>query len=240
MRRAAGGSWRFAHGVEQLPHALLYVRDALGLAIEPALGVPPSLSVAPPDRSGLLEPAARTDAAREWATWWRTLVDYESRRHLDTGDNIEATHDRFLEYHRAVRPDTSAALADTALQAPAVALFDEGCDWAGTLRTDIRTPQDLASNPQAFTWALVRDSVEAVAVTCGVDVRTRWCSVDPPRGRRLVGPCGPRLRSLLVDCRQQSGRGCGDPAQRLRVRAQPRLTLTSTKSIRCAAERHAG
>ncbi len=127
--------------------------------------------MAPPDQSGLLEPAARTDAAREWATWWTTLVECESRRHFDTGDqDISATDERFLEYHRAVHPDTSAALADTVLQAPAAALFDEGCDWAGTLTADIQGPQNLASRPQAFTWVVVRDTVEAVAVTCGVDV----------------------------------------------------------------------
>lgn len=61
--------------------------------------------MAPPDHSGLLEPAARTDAAREWATWWTTLVNCESRRHLDTGDHdISVIHDCFLDYPPSCKP----------------------------------------------------------------------------------------------------------------------------------------
>lgn len=172
MRGAAGSSWRFAHGVEQFPHALLYVRDALELPVGPGPGIPPALSEAPPDRSGLLNPAARADAARAWASWWATLVECESRRHLDSGDqDARATRERILEYHDAVHPETSAALADTVLQSPATTLFGEAGDWAGRNTADVQIPHDPDNRPEIFSWAVVSDAVAAVAATRGVDAR---------------------------------------------------------------------
>lgn len=170
MRRAASGSWRFAHGLEQLPHALLYVRDALRLAAAPGLGVPPRLSEAPPDRSRLLDPAIRSAAAREWTTWWETLVQHESRRHFDSGDgDAHAVHERFLEYHWVLNPETSPALAGTMLRPAALVLFAEGCDWGGRVTPELPDPRDLDSAGQPFAWALVRDTVEAVSAARGVD-----------------------------------------------------------------------
>jgi hypothetical protein len=170
MRRAAGSSWRFAHGVEQLPHALLYVRDALRLPAEALPCVPPALSDVPPDRSRLLDPAARADAAREWIAWWATLVEHESRRRLAShGQGARAKHEFFLEYDRAVHPQTSTALAGTVLHSPALALFAEACDWAGRAGADVQIPQDLASRQQIFAWVVVRDSAEAVAAAYAVD-----------------------------------------------------------------------
>jgi hypothetical protein len=64
MRRAGSESWRFAHDIDQTLHALLYVRDALGVDVEEAKGIPDPLRSTqararpPPRRS----PGARDEA----------------------------------------------------------------------------------------------------------------------------------------------------------------------------------
>ncbi len=102
--------------------------------------------------------------------WWATLVDCESRRHFHSGDqDLRAIHERFLEYDRVVNPETSVVLAGTALESPALALYSEGCDWGGSADVAVPRPEDLTSTGQPFAWAVVRDTVEAVAAVRGVD-----------------------------------------------------------------------
>lgn len=148
-----------------MPHALLYIRDALQLQVESALGVPPPLTETPPDRAALLDASARTAAGGEWATWWATLLKFEARRHFLGREDFR---ERILEYHEAVDPETAPALAGTGLQAAARALAGEARDWAGRLPADVESPQDLTSG--AFAWVIVRDTAEAVATAHGVEV----------------------------------------------------------------------
>ena len=165
VRQAGGSSWRFAHGVEQLPHAVLYVRDALRLSIEPASSVPPALCEQIEDRSELLDPQTRSDAAREWAAWWAVLVDFEAERHFSSGDqNHLAIHARFAEYDRAVNPATSPVLAGASLQPAAEALFDDACSWRRSF--DV---QDPAGRRRAPASEVVRDAAEAVAEAHAVE-----------------------------------------------------------------------
>lgn len=74
MRRAGSESWRFAHDIDQTLHVLLYVRDALGVDLEGAKGIPPRLASDVVDRSNLLDPGARHEAARDWPAWWQSAV----------------------------------------------------------------------------------------------------------------------------------------------------------------------
>ena len=165
VRHAGGSSWRFAHGVEQLPHAVLYVRDALRLSIESASGVPPTLCEQIGDRSELLDSLTRSVAAREWAAWWAVVVEFEARRHLSSGDlNHLAIHERSAEYNRAINPATSPVLAGALLQPAAEALFGDACSWGGSV--DV---QDPAGGGQAPAWEVVRDAAEAVAETRSVE-----------------------------------------------------------------------
>jgi hypothetical protein len=169
VRRAGSSSWRFAHGVEQWPHAVLYVRDALGLYVEPALGVSPVLIEKLPDRSALLESSARAEAARGRAKWWETVVKYESRSHFDPGDQDQAArYEQVLEYGRAIDPVTSSVLSGTALQPAAQAVFDDACSWGGSV--DPPNARDVTNQRKTFAWEVVRDTAEAVAAVHGVDV----------------------------------------------------------------------
>jgi hypothetical protein len=152
-----------------LPHAVLFVRDALGLRPEPTLGVPPGLRDKVPDRSELLEPSARAAAAREWTTWWATVVELESRRHSSNSDqDALARRERLLEYDRAINPATSPALSDALVRPAAETLFGEACSWDGTV--DLPNARDVTSRRTTFAWEVVRDTAEAVAAAHHVDV----------------------------------------------------------------------
>ena len=164
--------------VEQLPHALLYVRDALRLPVEPALGVPPPLIDMPPDLSRLLDRSARVDAAREWTRWWAILVQHETRRHFVKRDpdlgatperDVEHHRERFFEYDRAVPPETSPRSRARCCDHRPWRSFGEGCHWARAARAEVQIPQKLTSRPQTFPWVVVRDTAEAVAAAWGVD-----------------------------------------------------------------------
>jgi len=151
----------------------LYVRDALRLHVEPGLAIPPTLSEVPPDRSGLLDPASRANAAAEWTAWWATLVKHEARRHLDHGDDPQATLERLFAYDRAVHPETCTALEGTVLRAPALALFGEASEWIGRAAADVQEPsRGLTDRSQAFAWVVVRDIAQTVAAAHGIDPGT--------------------------------------------------------------------
>lgn len=169
MRCAGGRSWRFSHGVEQWPHAVLYVRGALDLGVKPAPGVPPGLIEKVPDHCELLEPSARAVAARDWLTWWDTIIRYESRAHVDCGaQDLSAIRERAVEYGEAIDPARPKALSGTALQPAAKAVFAEAQSWGG--RVDMPDPGGNREGENAFQWEVIRDTAEAVAAAHRVDV----------------------------------------------------------------------
>jgi hypothetical protein len=129
MRRAAVESWRFAEDLGQITHAVLYVRDALGLPVEPAPGTPPRLAGEVPDRSDILEGTARDHAGPHWARWWRSLIAQEARMHLgpdgDRGQWMRSVHSELLQ---VIDPPEWASLAgQPELRSAAQALFTDGC-----------------------------------------------------------------------------------------------------------------
>lgn len=162
MRRGGGDSWRFACDVGRLPHAVLYVRDALRLPVGLAESIPPPLVGDVPNRSELLEPSARVTAGRQWALWWVAVVDSESRAQRGSGEDRE-------RYGRTFDPATSPALArDPVLRSAAGILFGEGCKWADTARDLLLPP--ASSGSQIFEWSSIRGIAEAVAAEAGVGV----------------------------------------------------------------------
>lgn len=168
MRRAAVESWRFAEDLGQITHAVLYVRDALGLPVEPAPGTPPRLAGEVPDRSDILEGTARDHAGPHWARWWRSLIAQEARMHLgpdgDRGQWMRSVHSELLQ---VIDPPEWASLAgQPELRSAAQALFTEGCAWADAARRSLLPP---AHDP-FFDWRLTRDMAEVVAAEAGARI----------------------------------------------------------------------
>jgi hypothetical protein len=142
---------------------LLYIRDALGLGAEAAALVPPLMGEEPvPDRTHMLEPAARPPAAETWLAWWTRAV--AAQGHLELGPQGLAPEEwrrRIVEEHRPVAdpPEWSSLSACAPLQRVVAALFEEGARWIGAARLPFLPP----ARRDIFEWSLVRDVAEATA-----------------------------------------------------------------------------
>ena len=168
MRRASVESWRFAEDLGQLTHALLYVRDTLGLSVEPVPGTPPRLVGGVPDRSDILDGTARDHAGPDWTRWWRSLIAQETRMHLrPDGDRDQWMRSIHSELLQVVDPPEWDSLADRPeIRSAAQTLFADGCAWADEARRPLLPP---ARKP-FFDWHLTRDMAEAVAADAGARI----------------------------------------------------------------------
>lgn len=154
MRRAGSESWAFGHGIEQLPHAAVYVRDVTGLEPAPDPVLPPSLSVSGDERRDVLDEAGRAEGGVQWLRWWRGLVAAEA---TDWGSPGEVIAHSFW-------PDGDGRIAglgpgdQSALQRAVAASFGDGCRWLHRHR-----PPEQDARRECFEWHLVRDVAEDVA-----------------------------------------------------------------------------
>lgn len=170
MRRARSESWRFPHDISQNLHALLYVRDVLGLEARAKGDVPP-LTGDVPDRTELLGAMDRQEASKAWPGWWARAVaaeaaTYMEPRRAEVVDRLRPVAER----HRQVAdPPEWSSLADhPALQHAARLLYAEGCRWA----VESRRPFLLPERRDVFEWHIVRDTAEATAATHNVSMGT--------------------------------------------------------------------
>ena len=76
MHEAGTASWRFADDIPTVPHALLYLREALRLEELASFEVPGLIDEVP-DRRSLLTTSERSDAAGAWSGWWTRAVEAE-------------------------------------------------------------------------------------------------------------------------------------------------------------------
>jgi len=169
MRQGESESWRFAHDFDQILHAVLYVRDCLGLDVEEARGIPPRLAGDIPDRSNLLNSVSRHEVARDWPNWWNKAVEERGTNQLGTRDVERDPLRRQIDArHKLVAdpPEWSALSGQPALQEAARSLYLEGCQWFSSARRPFLPP----SNQDIIKWELVRDSAEATAAEHGVSV----------------------------------------------------------------------
>jgi hypothetical protein len=153
MKRAGSSSWTFGHGIEQLPHAALYVRDVTGLQPPPGQLLPPRLAVPDGERLDVLDETGRAEAGAQWLRWWRALVLSEAAQRPDSSGGLQ----------HGLWPDDEGWIADlgngqAALQQAVAAGFAEGCRWFGRHRSP-----EPDTDRACFEWSLVRDVAEDVA-----------------------------------------------------------------------------
>jgi hypothetical protein len=194
VRRAGSQSWSFAHGIEQLPHAAVYVRDAAGLEPPPDPVLPPRLGVADDQRRDVLDAAGRAEAGAQWLRWWRGLVAAEATERVSPGEVIQ--------YSWWPGDDGRIAglgLGDqSALQQAVAAAFYDGCRWFGRHRLP-----EPGTGRECFEWHLVRDVAEQVA-------RGHQVSLGAVRGTAVVlrvdgnwwAGFGPGVTACSVTCAQ--------------------------------------
>ena len=196
MRRAGSESWTFGHGIEQLPHAAIYVRDATGLEPPPDSVLPPHLGVLDDERRDVLDESGRAEAGAQWLRWWRGLVVAEAAQ----GSTPRAV------IQRSFWPGDDGRIAglgpgdQSALQQAVAAAFEDGCRWFGHHR-----PPEPDTSQGCFEWRLVRDVAEYVA-------RRHQVSPGAVRGNAVV---------LRVDGNWWAGFGSGATACSLACAQDP-------------------
>jgi hypothetical protein len=163
MQYVESRSWRFAQSAgDQMPHAALFVRDALGLSLPTDAAVPPRLSGMVPDHRARLSVADRVKAEEQWVSWCKALLGIELRRQEEPphGDHRARSAALRAERGQAGAPPDFAALADRpALRRAVVATFDEALRWINELHHG----QEYRPEERGFPYHLVRRVAEEVA-----------------------------------------------------------------------------
>lgn len=178
MYRRGTRSWGFSHGIEQAPHALLFVRDSLGLPAGTGPEVPPRLAGEVPDLTGRLDERARREAGEQWPAWWRGVLIREAAMNLEdrgTGHPVPSAETMALRARDAFRrrkefidpPEWDSLSGRPALRAAARACYIDGCRWADAALHPLHRRGEDAT---IFEWHVVRDAAEATASGLGVDI----------------------------------------------------------------------
>jgi hypothetical protein len=170
-------SWCFTDSADQMPHVALFVRDAVGLDVDDAPGIPPRLADPVPDLRSVAEPQVRAQAAVQWFSWWHALVDAEALMHGDTSEGGDLD-DRFrwAEREAAGMPPDFAGLADRPeLRQVVMATYEKAIRWTEGRHQAVKRP-DVG---HTFDWKLIRDVAEEVA-------RDRKVSIGAVHGTALV------------------------------------------------------
>lgn len=183
MRRAGSASWRFAEGIEQMPVAALFVRDAVGLGVPTGAGLPPRLDGDLPDRSSLVNAGQRRAAGAEWVGWWQEVVAHHVGMHQGPPDG---TDQRAWLARQAVQtgtlfdpPDFAALAGRSTLRNVVQSTFAEALRWADIQRRTFLMPPDR--RPGQFDYETVRSVAEQVA-------QRHRVSPDAVRGCAIVLP----------------------------------------------------
>jgi hypothetical protein len=160
-----------------MPHVALFVRDAVGLEVDEAPWIPPPLADPVPDRRSVVDPRVRAQAAAQWPSWWRALVDVEAQMHGGSyeGDDLDIRF-RFAERAEAGLPPDFAGLSDRPeLRQVVMATYEEACRWVEGRHQAVGRP-DVG---HSFDWKLIRDVAQDVA-------KSQQVSIGDVRGTALV------------------------------------------------------
>ena len=172
MRRRGQASCRLGTDVHpSLAQLALYVRDACRLPVAAAASIPPPLAGDVPDRSDLLEPNERADAAARWVRWWEAIVAHEGASELGVlvlpSDRmtrlatLAALAERLLDW-----PDLEVLADEPALQRAVRALYDEASRWCNEAARSARLAGGPGGSP--IPHGLARVVAEEVIERTGV------------------------------------------------------------------------
>ena len=172
MQRRGHESWRLGTAVHPAVAQLaLYVRDSCRLPVAAAPGIPPPLAGDVPDRSDLLEPNERADAAAGWSRWWEAIVAHEGANTLGTFvlpsdpvarlDALGALAQRLLDW-----PELEVLADEPALQRAVRALHDEASRGSAERARAARTAGGPGGSP--IPHGLARAVAEEVIERTGV------------------------------------------------------------------------
>lgn len=165
MRRAGSASWRFAEGINKMPVAALFVRDAVGLGVPPGAELPPRLDGEVPDRSGLVSAGQRRAAGAEWVGWWEAVVAHHVG--LQQGAPHGADERAWLQQQVVQAgalfdpPDFASLAGRSALRDVLRTTFADALRWADDHSRTLLMPPH--GHPGQFDYETVRSVAEQVA-----------------------------------------------------------------------------
>ena len=172
MERQGQESWRLGTSVHPgVAQLALYVRDACRLSVAAARGIPPPLVGDVADRSDLLEPNERADAAARWVRWWEAIVAHKGASELgvlvlpvDPTTRLETRG--ALAQHVLDWPELEVLADEPALQRVVRALHEEGSRWSAERSRSPRTAGGPGGSP--LLLGLARAVAEEVIERTGV------------------------------------------------------------------------
>ncbi|MGY1590911.1 hypothetical protein ACI79D_02925 [Geodermatophilus sp. SYSU D00708] len=177
MRTTGSPSWQLTEAEGDRAHVLLYIRDVAALEVSAEVDAPPRLVGLPPHHSPVWDDDLRRRAGREWAQWWRALLEVEGREQSDADD--DASFWAWAEdLGRVWDAPEFPSLADRRdLREVTLTLYPEARRWVDAGPS---SPSRLRGEGH-FPWATVRDTAEGVAAERGVspgEVRGRVVVLD--------------------------------------------------------------
>lgn len=172
MQVSAHESWRFAVGIEQLPNAALFVRDALRLEVPPGPGIPPHVTGPLPVAGKVYTTQERRQAGLSWPGWWHQILAYEVGMSQPSDQADRRARLGRLAEDVGVPPDFNALSDRPALQDAVRAAFADGCRWAGEVRRNWLPPEE-----ELFGWEITRAAAEEVAAHRSVPLGALQASV---------------------------------------------------------------
>lgn len=183
MRRAGSASWRFAEGINKMPVAALFVRDAVGLGVPPGAELPPRLDGEVPDRSGLVRAGQRRAAGAEWVGWWQAVVAHHVG--LQQGAPHGADERAWLAQQVVQAgalfdpPDFASLAGRSALRDVLRTTFADALRWADDQSRTLLMPPH--GHPGQFDYETVRSVAEQVAQRHQVSPNAvRGCAIVLP------------------------------------------------------------
>jgi hypothetical protein len=172
MQFAGSASWRLRQADSQFLQIALFARDSAGLAVKPAVHIPPPLAVALAGHAEVIDAGQRAVAAAQWAEWWGRLLGYgaDEAQRSEGEMGYEITERLRLMAERRARafdpPDFPSLSSTPELQNAVMATFEEGLDWHNRLRPGMKHP----SPAEFFGWEVVQNAAESVAAERGVSL----------------------------------------------------------------------
>ena len=194
MRRAGSASWRFAEGINKMPVAALFVRDAVGLGVPPGAELPPRLDGEVPDRSGLVSAGQRRAAGAEWVGWWEAVVAHHVG--LQQGAPHGADERAWLRQQVVQAgalfdpPDFASLAGRSALRDVLRTTFADALRWADDQSRTLLMPPH--GHPGQFDYETVRSVAEQVAQRHRVSPNAvRGCAIVLPVESSWWRRCSP-------------------------------------------------
>lgn len=160
MQFRGSPSWRVDVNGGYVCQLVLFVRQAAGLGSTGDDGIP-QLTGMVPDLADRLEADVRSEAGRQWTSWWGNILDLEFRdRQRDTGPARTGAHRRIAARQAICDPPMFASLSDrSALQVAARTTFPGFQPWQSSQHPVGR--DSPAASP--LDWLVMKQTAEDVA-----------------------------------------------------------------------------